>query len=99
MNTIEHHKADIFRICKAHNVRTLFAFGSVLTDRFTDQSDIDLLVDFQQQDVLAYADNYFDLKFSLEKVLQRKIDLLEEKAIRNPYFRQLVNQQKQLIYG
>ena len=45
------------------------------------------------------GDNYFDLKFSLEEILKREIDLLEEKSIRNPYFLEAVNHQKQLIYG
>jgi len=39
------------------------------------------------------------LKFSLQKILNRSVDLLEEKAIRNPIFRQQLNQQKRLIYG
>ena len=99
MNTLENHTQIIVELCKSHKVKTLYAFGSVLTDKFRQDSDIDLIVDFQPLDVLDYADNYFDLKFSLEDLLKRPIDLLEEKAIKNPYFRQTVNQQKQLIYG
>jgi predicted nucleotidyltransferase len=46
-----------------------------------------------------YADNYFDFKFSLQEIFKRPVDLLEEKAIKNPYFRQNVNnQQRQLVY-
>jgi predicted nucleotidyltransferase len=56
-------------------------------------------VDFAAIDVEDYADNYFDLKFSLEDILQRPVDLLEEKAIKNPYFKQAVTQQRQLVYG
>ncbi len=62
-------------------------------------SHIDLIVDFANIEVEDYADNYFDLKFSLQDILKRSIDLLEEKAIKNPYFKQSVNQQKQLVYG
>jgi predicted nucleotidyltransferase len=50
-------------------------------------------------EVEDYADNYFDLKFSLQDVLKRPIDLLEEKAIKNPYFKESVNSQKLLVYG
>ena len=53
----------------------------------------------EQLDLSKYADNYFDLKFSLEEILKREIDLLEEKSIKNPYFLEVVNHQKQLIYG
>lgn len=99
MNTLENHTQVISELCKSHKVKTLYAFGSVLTDKFNEDSDIDLIVDFQPFDVLEYSDNYFDLKFSLEDLLKRPIDLLEEKAIKNPYFKQTVNQQKQLVYG
>ena len=99
MNTLQDHASDISKLCETHKVKTLYAFGSVLTDKFNAHSDIDLIVDFQPLDVLDYADNYFDLKFSLEKILKRPIDLLEDKAIKNPYFRQTVNQQRELVYG
>ena len=99
MNPIESHNTDITKLCKTHNVESLYAFGSVLTEKFNMESDIDLIVTFQPLDVLDYADNYYDLKFSLETILKREIDLLEEKAIKNPYFRKTINQNKQLIYG
>jgi predicted nucleotidyltransferase len=50
-------------------------------------------------DVLDYGDNYYDLKFSLENIFNRSVDLLEEKAIKNPFFRKTINQKKQLIYA
>lgn len=99
MNFIENHNKDIQNLCKAHKVKSLYAFGSVLTDKFNNESDVDFIVDFQQLDVLDYGDNYYDLKFSLENILKRNVDLLEEKAIKNPYFRKTVNQNKKLIYG
>src|SRR3954463_15490708 len=99
MTVIDEHINDINQLCSIHKVKQLYAFGSVLTDKFNKDSDIDLVVDFEPIDLADYADNYFDLKFSLEDVLQKPIDLLEEKAIKNPYFRQVVNQQRQLIYG
>ena len=99
MNRIENHTSDISKLCENHKVKTLYAFGSVLTDKFNAQSDIDLIVEFQPLDVLDYADNYFELKFSLEDILKRPVDLLEDKAIKNPYFRQTINQQRKLVYG
>jgi hypothetical protein len=99
MNQIEKHTSSISKLCKSHKVRSLYAFGSVLTDKFNSESDIDLIVDFEPLDVLEYADNYFDLKFALQDILKRPIDLLEDKAIKNPYFRDTINQQRQLIYG
>ena len=86
-------------LCKKHKVEKLYAFGSVVTSEFSDASDIDLLVKFQPTELLHYPDNYFDLKFSLEEIFKRDVDLLEEQAIKNPYLLKSINSGKQLIYG
>ena len=99
MNRLETFTPDIIKLCKTHKVKSLYAFGSVLTEHFTKESDIDLIVDFSNIPVEDYADNYFDFKFSLQDILKRPVDLLEEKAIKNPYFKKSVNQQRQLVYG
>ena len=99
MIVLDNYMISIVNLCKAHKVRTLYAFGSVLTEKFHKDSDVDFIVDFETLSVEDYVDNYFDLKFSLEDILKRPVDLLEEKAIKNPYFKQNVNQQKQLVYG
>lgn len=99
MTELAEYSKEIQKLCIRHNVKRLYAFGSVLTDRFNETSDIDLIVDFEPIDISEYADNYYDFKFSLEDILHKPIDLLEEKAIKNPYFRQVVNKQRQLIYG
>ncbi len=99
MNRLETYTPDIIKLCEYHKVKSLYAFGSVLTDNFNKESDIDLIVDFSNIAVEDYADNYFDFKFSLQDILKRPVDLLEEKAIKNPYFRHSVNQQRQLLYG
>lgn len=93
------NKTKIFQLCKTHKVKELYAFGSILTADFKPDSDIDFVVDFLPQEVLDYADNYFDFKFALEDTFNREIDLLEGKAIKNPYFKQAVDSSKQLIYG
>lgn len=99
MKRLEIYSQDIAKLCETHRVKSLYAFGSVLTDKFNSESDIDFIVDFKNIPVEDYADNYFDFKFSLQDILKKPIDLLEEKAIKNPYFRQSVNQQRQLVYG
>ncbi|MBG7611733.1 nucleotidyltransferase domain-containing protein [Polaribacter sp. BAL334] len=99
MSFIQKYRKEINNLCKSHKVKSLYAFGSVLTDKFNAESDIDLIVDFQQIDILDYGDNYYNLKFSLEELFKKNVDLLEEKAIRNPYFIETLNQSKKLIYG
>ncbi len=98
MNQIEQYTPEIIQLCKTHRVKSLYAFGSVLTDKFNEKSDVDLIVDFTNMVIEDYADNYFNLKFSLQDLVKRPIDLLEEKAIKNPYFRESVNKQRQIIY-
>ena len=99
MNIIDQNIEIIHDLCTRHKVARLFVFGSVLTNRLKKNSDIDLIVDFSDIDVYDYADNYFDLKFSLENLFNRSVDLLEDKAINNPYLRQSIDSTKQLIYG
>ena len=99
MNTLSAYKNEINALCVNHKVKSLYAFGSVLTPNLYTNSDIDLIVDFKVIDLKDYADNYFNLKFSLQDLLNRPVDLLEEQAIKNPYFKQVVNQTKELVYG
>ena len=96
---LEKYKNIISNLCKKYNVKSLYAFGSVLTDKFNDKSDVDMIVAFNQMPVENYADNYFDLKFTLQDILKRPVDLLEEQAIKNPYFLKNINNTRQLIYG
>ncbi len=99
MNSILKNQLDTIRsLCERYRVKTLYVFGSVLTPNFDTHSDIDLLVDFLDQDALQYTSNYFQFKFELEKLFNRKIDLLEERALKNPYFIENINQKKQLLY-
>lgn len=99
MNLIESNIDNVRTLCKVYKVRSLFVFGSVLSDRFQKESDIDLIVDFQGVDLYDYADNYFDFKDSLENLFKREVDLLEDKAIKNPYLRQSIDSSKRLVYG
>ena len=98
MTELKKYLEDIKLLCSRHKVNKLYAFGSILTGKFNKASDVEFIVDFQPQDILQYADNYYDLKFALENVLHRQVDLLEEKAIKNPYLQQVVNNKRQLVY-
>jgi len=99
MKIISDHIGQIENLCDQHRVKSLFAFGSVTGDRFKADSDIDLIVDIDAPDPIEYTDHYFELKFRLEQILQREIDLLEQKAIRNPFLKQEIDQTKVLVYG
>lgn len=96
---LDNYKTEIDSLCLRNKVRTLYVFGSVLTNRFADKSDIDLVVDIDSNDPCDYADNYFNLKFALQDLLRHPIDLLENKAIKNPYIRKNIDLSKTLIYA
>ena len=63
MTVLDKHIKDINKLCSSHKVKELYAFGSVLSGKFNQESDIDLVVNFEPIDVLLYADNYFDFKY------------------------------------
>lgn len=99
MTLTDLHTKAIKKLCRQHKVKRLYAFGSVVSGDFTDESDIDLIVVFEPQDVSQYADNYFKFKFELEAVLKRPVDLLEEHTIKNPFFKKVIENHQQLIYA
>lgn len=99
MTILEKNSAALIAACERNQVQELYAFGSILTDKFNSNSDIDFLVSFDKLDPLIYAEHYFDLKFELEALFNRKIDLLEAKAIRNQAFKNAIDKKKKLVYA
>ncbi len=99
MNLITQNQQKLNQLCLQYNVQQLYLFGSVLTDKFNENSDIDMLIQFSAIDLEKYFDNYMDFKENVEKLFNRKIDLVENQAIKNPIFRKIVDRDKKLIYG
>lgn len=99
MNLINSNIDRIKALCDTYHVKTLFAFGSVTTNELRPTSDIDLVVDIDNNDPLSYSDDYFGLKFQLELLLKRHIDLLESRAIKNQYLKQNIENSRVLVYG
>lgn len=99
MTTLNQHIDKIREACRINKVKSLFAFGSVTRNELKANSDIDLIVEISESDPLSYSDHYFDLKEKLENVFNRPIDLLEAKAIRNPFLKAEIDRTKVLIYG
>mgnify|MGYP001451509778 CR=1 FL=1 len=81
-----------------YNVKSLYAFGSVCTEKFNDESDIDLLISFYPMDYGDYADAYFELVEKLENIFKHPVDLVTDKSLGNPYFIESINQTKTAIY-
>ena len=98
--SIEEHRAELADLCRRHRVLRLSLFGSATRDDFDPQrSDFDFLVDFEDLPSGHYADAYFGLLDSLERLLGRPVDLVVGSAIKNPYFKQAVEQTRALVYA
>jgi predicted nucleotidyltransferase len=99
MEIIKNKLSEIKSLCVKYHVAQLFIFGSFAKGNFNAESDIDFLVYFTDDiALLDYADNFFDFIYELEKLFNRKIDMVSGKAMKNPYFIQEVEKTKKLIY-
>jgi len=95
---IKNNIEPIRRILQKHNVKRAFVFGSACTDKFTENSDVDMIITFNKRYFDNYVDNYLSLESELSKLLHRNIDLVTEETIQNPYFIQSINKTKTAIY-
>lgn len=96
---ISKKREDFELLCKSHNIKYLFAFGSSVTGAFnTKKSDIDLLVEIDSNDPLDRGEKLLSLWDLFEDFFQRKVDLLTESSIQNPFLRKSIDSTKVLIY-
>jgi|SRR5690554_539119 len=86
-------------LCKQHKVSKIYGFGSSITENFDPaKSNIDLVVDLNINDPIEYGERLFSLWDGLEKFFNRKVDLLTEDSIKNPYLRKSIEATKKLVY-
>jgi predicted nucleotidyltransferase len=90
---------ELQEICRFYDIDKMYVFGSACTNRFDNESDIDFLISFKELSFEKYTDNYFDLHLKLEELFGRKIDLLTEKSLSNPYFIESIDETKELLYA
>ncbi|MCL2132361.1 MAG: nucleotidyltransferase domain-containing protein [Lentimicrobiaceae bacterium] len=97
---LQPHFPLIFTLFEKHKVKNAYLFGSVLTDEFNEKSDVDFLINFVENlEPLEKGELLWSLRFSLEDNLNRRIDLITESSLKNPYFIDEVNEKKIKIYG
>ncbi|MGJ3234890.1 nucleotidyltransferase family protein [Marivirga sp.] len=99
MEIINQHLAELKSLCDKYHVEELYAIGSITKESFSDNSDIDFLVQFEGVEPIEYFDNYMDLKADLKKLFSRDIDLVEKQTIKNPILKESINRDKILLYG
>jgi predicted nucleotidyltransferase len=103
---IEDNKTAIIELCKQHFIKSLYAFGSVVQNTFTNRSDIDFLYEVDIENFKGwatgkydYTDNLLSFEKALHHLLERKIDLVPNISIRNKYLKQSIENTKYKIYA
>ena len=99
VDLIKKNKGQLQELCKKYDIKNMYLFGSATSDEFKDYSDIDILISFQDIPFDKYTDNYFELHEELEKLFNRKVDLVTERSLSNPFFKESVEESKQLLYA
>ncbi len=99
MKLIETNMDKIVALCKKYKVAKLWVFGSILTPRFNDDSDVDFSVIFHYDQIQDLFVTFFDFIDELQDLLGRKVDMVDETAVRNSFFRKELDKTKYLIYG
>lgn len=96
---VEKKKENLIEFCKLLNINRMYIFGSAASGNFKTDSDLDFLISFSEKiSIEQYTDNYFALHYKLSELFGRKIDIVTENSLSNPYFIESVNESKELIY-
>ena len=96
---IEQQLEKLRDLCFEHKVEKLHVFGSAVSEEFNEHSDIDILIKFKDLSHEEYTDMYFSLHEKLEALFNRKVDLLTERSLSNPYFIANIERTKLLLYA
>lgn len=99
-DVISNHLPALESLCAQFGVRRLELFGSGTTERFDpERSDLDFLVDFDRSVTSDVVDQYFGFHESLERLFNRKVDLLEVSQVQNPYLKIRIDRSRRLLYA
>jgi predicted nucleotidyltransferase len=96
---ISEHLDEIRALCVKYHVKRLAVFGSAVKGTFDPAtSDVDFVVEFFPHEGPELRNLYFPLLLDLQKVLERNVDLVERKVVRNPYFLKVLELSEQPLY-
>ena len=98
-NEILKKNEEIKALCLSHKVKYLYVFGSAVSGKFDEKkSDIDFVIEIDENDPVEKGVRLLTIWDELEKLFQRKVDLLTDSSIKNPYFKKSINSAKVLLY-
>lgn len=95
---IEQNRIEFLALCKKRKVSKLYAFGSSITSEFKEHSDIDFVVDLDIEDPIEFGETLLALWDELESLFDRRIDLLTDDSISNPFLRKSIDSTRKLVY-
>jgi len=99
-SSIQTYLPKVIELFKKHKIKKAYIFGSALTDKFNNKSDVDFLVSLHDGlNPVDVGEHLWDLEYELKDLLKRDVDLLTERSLKNPYFISEVNSTKVIIYG
>ena len=99
IDLISQKSEELAALCRQFKVAHLDLFGSAATGSFDpSSSDLDFLIEFQDRRAPGLLDRYLDFAAALERLFGRHVDLLTPRSLRNPYFREAVNETKETLY-
>jgi hypothetical protein len=85
VDRIVERRKPILQVCANYGADNVRIFGSCARDDYDDKSDVDILVHFNNKsDAFNYLQMLDLLKSDLEKILDTKVDILDEDALRGP---------------
>ena len=97
---LSRNREALRELCVTQRVAGLELFGSAASDDFDpEKSDLDFIVQFEDADRPGIADRFLGLAEGLERIFSRKVDLVTERSLKNPFFANAVNRSKQLVYA
>jgi len=95
---ITNNPSQIKALCQTHYVKGLYVFGSVVTNKFNEDSDIDFLVELKETAFSNYAANYFEMSEELEKITLRHVDLITVLMVKNEIVIKSINKNKEVVF-
>ncbi len=99
IDLIQNKRKELQDLCLQYDIEYMYVFGSASSGDFDENSDIDILISFKAIPFEKYTDNYFDLHQKLENLFLRKVDLVTERSMTNPFFIESVEKTKKLLYA
>jgi uncharacterized protein len=96
---ISNQLESFLKICTQHKVKSLYAFGSSTQQSFNkESSDIDLLIELAESNPLERGELLISIWDEFELFFERRVDLLTQDSVKNPYLKKSIEQTKVLIY-